>query len=329
MIFAYVPRNGVVERIELAAGQPLPQDALWLDLFEPTPEETSRVQAALGIALPTREEMREIEPSSRLYVEGNAGYMTATVLTRSDEPNPTSEPLTFILTRNALVTLRYADPRPINSFAARIGRPAASCGSPEEALIGLVEAFVDRIADILEKVGFDLDAVSRQIFSEGVSGRGRPEGQDLQKVIRTLGRNDDLASTARESLLSLSRLIRFFGQIAEANGRKTSKELRARLKEAVRDITSLNEHAAFESHKVNFLLDATLGMINIEQNRIIKLFSVAAVVFLPPTLVASIYGMNFRHMPELDWVFGYPMALAIMALSAVLPYVYFKRKGWF
>jgi magnesium transporter len=331
MITAYVPKNGIVERVAVGPEQPLPPDALWIDLFEPTPAETAMVQAALGVALPTRDEMREIEPSSRLYVEGEASYMTAQVLSRADEPNPMSEPLTFVLTRRALITLRYTDPRPISSYAGRICRQAATCNSADDALVGLIEAFVDRIADILEKAGLDLDVVSRQIFSVGQDGK-RTEERDLQAVLRTLGRNDDLVSTTRESLLSLSRLIRFLGATLDVNDKadkKLAKDLRLRTKVVVRDIASLNEHASFESHKVNFLLDATLGMINIEQNRIIKLFSVAAVVFLPPTLVASIYGMNFDVMPELKWALGYPWALVLMALSAVLPYLYFKRKGWF
>jgi magnesium transporter len=331
MITAYVPKDGTIERVQIEPDLPLPADALWIDLFGPTPAETARVQEVFSLSLPTRDEMREIEPSSRLYVEGAAVYMTAQVLSRSDEPNPMSEPLTFVLTRRALVTLRYSDPRPVASYASRICRQAATCHSAEDALVGLVEAFVDRIADILEKAGIDLDAVSRQIFAVGQGGK-RTDERDLQSVLRTLGRNDDLISTARESLLSLSRLIRFFGTALDANDKpdkKIAKELRLRTKIVFRDITSLNEHASFESHKINFLLDATLGMINIEQNRIIKLFSVAAVVFLPPTLVASIYGMNFKAMPELNLALGYPWALLLMALSAVLPYMYFKRKGWF
>jgi magnesium transporter len=333
MITAFVPQNGSgIQRIEVGPDDPLPPNAVWLDLFEPIAAETARVQAALGIALPTRDEMREIEPSSRLYLENDASYMTAQVLSRSDEPNPMSEPFTFVLARRALITLRYSDPRPVASFASRICRQAATCTSAEDALVGLIEAFVDRIADILEKAGIDLDAVSRQIFSVGQENAGRRGENDLQTVLKTLGRNDDLVSTTRESLLSLSRLLRFFGTMLDANDKldkKTARDLKGRLKIIVRDIASLNEHASFESHKVSFLLDATLGMINIEQNRIIKLFSVAAVVFLPPTLVASVYGMNFHSMPELGWAFGYPWALALMALSAVLPYWYFKRKGWF
>jgi magnesium transporter len=331
MITAFVPKNGGIERIELGPDDSLPADAVWLDLFEPMPAETAKVQAALGVALPTREEMREIEPSSRLYLENDASYMTAQVLSRADEPNPMSEPLTFVMTRRALITLRYSDPRPVSSFAGRICRQAATCSSAEDALVGLIEAFVDRIADILEKAALDLDAVSRQIFAPGSSAKRT--GEDAMKaVLRALGRNDDLVSTTRDSLLSLSRLIRFFGAMIDTNERldkKVTRDLKARIKIIVRDIASLTEHASFESHKVNFLLDATLGMINIEQNRIIKLFSVAAVVFLPPTLVASVYGMNFDAMPELKWALGYPWALVLMVLSAVLPYLYFKRKGWF
>lgn len=332
MITAFAPKNGGIERVEVGTDDPLPANAVWIDLFEPIPAETARVQGALGIALPTRDEMREIEPSSRLYLEHDASYMTAQVLSRADEPNPMSEPLTFVLARRALITLRYSDPRPVSSFAGRICRQASTCNSAEDALVGLIEAFVDRIADILEKAGIDLDAVSRQIFSVGAENAARKGENDLQAALKTLGRNDDLVSTTRESLLSLSRLLRFFGTTLDANDRldkKLARDLKGRLKIIVRDIASLNEHAAFESHKINFLLDATLGMINIEQNRIIKLFSVAAVVFLPPTLVASVYGMNFHEMPELAWKLGYPWALLLMALSAVLPYLYFKRKGWF
>ena len=331
MITAYVPKNGIIERVEVGPDQPLPPDALWIDLFEPTPAETAMVQSALGVALPTREEMREIEPSSRLYVEGDASYMTAQVLSRADEPNPMSEPLTFVLTRRALITLRYSDPRPIASYASRICRQAATCNSAEDALVGLIEAFVDRIADILEKAGSDLDAVSRQIFSVGQGGK-RTDERDLQT------RPQGARAQRRPGLDHAGKpaepepadpLPRRHARCQRQADKKLAKDLRLRTKIVVRDIASLNEHASFELHKVNFLLDATLGMINIEQNRIIKLFSVAAVVFLPPTLVASIYGMNFDVMPELKWALGYPWALLLMALSAVLPYMYFKRKGWF
>jgi magnesium transporter len=331
MIFAYVPRDACVDRVEIFGGQPLPADALWFDLFNPTDEERARVEAALAIALPTREEMREIEPSSRFYVENGAIYMTATVLNRADDPNPSADPFTFVLARRALATLRYVDPKPVATFTHRISRQAHACGSGEEALIGLLEAFIDRIADILERMSIDLDAISRSIFDDrySTSPRRDAERRDLQLVLKQLGRTDDLATTARESVHSITRMTRFFGSVFEVETKKETKDIKARLKALARDMESLAEHASFETGKVNFLLNATLGMINIEQNRIIKLFSVAAVVFLPPTLVASIYGMNFQSMPELKWSFGYAWAICLMIISAVVPYVWFKRKGWF
>jgi magnesium transporter len=207
----------------------------------------------------------------------------------------------------------------------RLVKQAATCASGEEGLIGLLETIVDRIADILEKVSVDLDATARQIFAERTGGGER---KDLQAVLKSLARNEDLTSTARDSLLGLMRVARFFATAGEGPSKKETKDQRQRLKTLARDIAILNEHVSFELTKINFLLDATLGVINIEQNRIIKLFSVAAVVFLPPTLVASVYGMNFEVMPELKWVFGYPFAIGLMILSAILPYLYFKRRGW-
>lgn len=327
MLYVFTRRQGLIERRERLDGQDLPAGALWYDLYEPTAEERALVEAALAVSLPSREEMKEIEPSSRLYVEGDAVYMTATILNRADDPNPSADPITFVLARQSLVTLRHVDPRPVTAYAARLARQPAAVGAAEDALMGLLEAFIDRFADILERVSLDLDQTSRSIFDASPS---RPGGErDLQAVLKTLARNDDLASTTRESLLSISRVISFLGAVIDGWPKKEAKDLKLRLKSASRDIASLAEHAGFETSKINFLLNATLGMINIEQNRIIKLFSVAAVVFLPPTLVASLYGMNFRHMPELDWAYGYPMAIGLMILSAVVPYLLFKAKGWF
>jgi len=330
MILSYVAGQRGVERVEIPPEAALPGQVLWYDLYMPTAEERARIEGALAVRLPEQDKMREIEPSSRLYSDGEASYMTATVLAHSDDPNPTSDPITFILARRSLVTLRYTDPRPIASYAQKLMRHAANHVTGEEVLVGLLEAFVDRLADILERVGLDNDSLSRAIFDDRASTARRRQGgrRDLQVVLKSLGRSDDLCSNVRESLLSLTRLLRFLNQTIEALGKKEAKGHRARLDTVRGDIDSLSEHAAFEQHKVNFLLDATLGMINVEQNRIIKIFSVAAVIFLPPTLVASVYGMNFRAMPELEWLFGYPWAIALMAVSAVLPFLYFRRKGW-
>jgi magnesium transporter len=329
VIQAYGPRNGRIERTEIDKAAPLPGDAVWLDVVQPAPEERSKVEALYGLTLPTPEEVREIEPSDRLYSEGTARFMTATILVHADAPLPQRASITFILTGRALITLRYVEPRPVATYAQKLLRGQEGCTCGEEALVGLLESFIDRIADILQKVGQDLDQVSQTIFAEGPATLGPHRARrDLQAVIRSLGRNDDLVSTIRESLLSLTRVISFLTATLSATGDKTLKDVRTRLKSARNDIVSLNEHAAFESHTINFQLDATLGVINIEQNSIIKIFSVVAVIFLPPTLVASVYGMNFDLMPELHWPHGYLWALGLMVGSALVPLIYFRRKGW-
>jgi magnesium transporter len=329
MIVAFVATGTGLERREIAPGDSLPDGAVWIDLFQPTPDERSRVDAAYGVALPTHEEMREIEPSARYYVENGAIFMTVTVLARTMEKEPVADAFTFVLAKQSLVTLRYNDPRPVHHFAQKLvragGHPAGG-----DALLGLIEAFVDRLADVLERIGLDLDAISRAIFHDATKpARQVEQERDLQQVLRDLGRLDDLCSTARESMLGLQRLSSFLTTAMEADGKKQAREFRQRLKTIARDVVSLMEHADYDARKVNFLLDATLGQINIEQNRIIKLFSVVSVVLMPPTLVGTIYGMNFANMPELAWELGYPMALAAMLASAILPYLYFKRRGWF
>jgi magnesium transporter len=192
----------------------------------------------------------------------------------------------------------------------------------DAVLVGLLDALIDRVADVLERIGLEVDGISHEIF--GVASE--PSGGDFQDILRRLGLRGDLTSKVRESLVGIGRLLMFFAQASTTS--KTAKELRNRLRTMSRDVRSLTDHVSFLAGKINFLLDATLGMINIEQNAIIKIFSVVAVVFLPPTLIASLYGMNFAYMPELQWPFGYPMALALMVGSALAPLLYFKRRGW-
>jgi magnesium transporter len=322
MLCVYYLEDGRLKSMDLAGAEPqLPERAVWLDLLQPTSAEESAIEQALGIEVPTREEMKEIEASSRLYREDGALFMTATLLANADTETPESTALTFILAGNRLVTVRYLDPQPFRSFTTFALRHPSACGDGDAIFTGLLEAIIDRIADILETVGTDLDRMSRDVFSRSSGETSR----DFQKLITRIGRAGDLTSKARESLVSIGRLLAFAIQGSQARGRKG---IGARLKTIGRDVVSLSDHASFLNNKVNFLLDATLGMINIEQNAIIKIFSVAAVVFLPPTLIASIYGMNFANMPELSTPFGYPLALALMVVSAILPYWYFKRRGW-
>ena len=296
------------------AGRPV-----WIDMLEPSPTEERQVEASLGIDVPSREEMQEIELSSRLYEEDNALFMTVSVLHKSASDEPESSAVTFILAKDTLVTVRYADPLPFQTLTRKIERSPGLGGSAESILIGLLDQIVDRLADIMEACVIDLEKISRDVFGKG-DDDDKPNYKD---IMRRIGRVGDLATKAKDSLLSLNRMVLFLSGHAQVG-----KDTRIRLKTLSRDVLSITEHATFVASKVTFLLDATLGLINIEQNNIIKIFSVAAVAFLPPTLIASIYGMNFLVLPERDWTFGYPFALALMVLSAVLPFWYFKRKGW-
>ena len=298
--------------------------ALWVDLLRPSPEEERMLESALRIEVPTREEMSEIEVSSRLYADEDGLFMTALILSHTDEDDARISPVTFVLTGARLLTIRYEEPRVFRLFAARAQKAQTGCVSAETVLVGLLEAIVDRLADILERAVHDADRLSADIFA---AREAKAPPRDFQKLIMLLGRKNDLASMVRDSIVSLDRLFGFLSLHVGQKGE--SKELRARIKTLSRDAASLADHVSFLSQKITFLLDATLGMINIQQNNIIKLFSVAAVAFLPPTLVASIYGMNFHHMPELDWRFGYPLAIGVMLLSAAVPMWYFRRKGWF
>lgn len=299
-------------------------EAIWIDLLNPKREEEIKVERALKLEVPTREEQREIEASSRLYQENGAHFMTATVLFHTETADPVTTPITFILAGNRLITLRYAEPRAFSLFAARCRRPDPSLTSGTAVLIGLIETIIDRMADFIERIQGEVDTLSHSIFEMKGGTASRQRRFDV--MLKSIGREGELTSTARESTHSLGRLLTYLAHVAQE--RKEGKPLQARIRTAARDIHSLTDHVTFLSGKIIFLLDATLGMINIQQNDIIKIFSIAAVVFLPPTLVASIYGMNFDVMPELHWLLGYPFALVLMVLSGVLPYLYFKRRGW-
>jgi magnesium transporter len=268
--------------------------------------------------------MQEIEPSNRLYQEDGGLFMTVNMLAKADSPVPESTAITFVLLRQRLVTIRYEEPTAFRTFAGHVERHRELGISGASLLVGLLEAIVDRTADILERIGGDIDALSRSIFvANGGSASGAP--RDFTAALTRMGRHHDLTSKARESLVSLSRLLSFLTLPADV---RNDEELREHVRGLVRDVASLTDHATFISGNISFLLNATLGLVNVEQNAIIKIFSVAAVVFLPPTLVASIYGMNFKLIPELGWEYGYAWALLLMVLSAVLPYLYFKRRGW-
>jgi magnesium transporter len=324
MLVAFVPRGNALERVQVPEGGTVPGGAIWIDLLSPTAEEDRAVEAASGVMVPTREEMVEIEPSSRLYIENGVRYMTATLICHSDTDLPRTTVVTFILGAGPLVTVRYDEPRPLALLASRLARSCPPAATGESVLIDLLDAIIDRAADILERIGGEVDGVSQNIFE-------REAGSDhslftFREILKEIGKKGDLNSKVRESLVSIGRLVLFLAN--EAEGLKLQKEQRTLVKSMARDVSSLTDHASFLSNKVTFLLDASLGMVNLEQSNVIKIFSVAAVVLLPPTTVASIYGMNFRHMPELEWTYGYPLALGLMLAAAILPYAFFKWRKW-
>jgi len=238
----------------------VPEDALWIDLLEPTAAEESRIEQFLRIDVPTREEMREIETSNRFYQEGDALYMTATVVTKLDTQRPENSQITFILTPERLITNRYVDPLPFRRFIAYADRHPAQCNSAAAILAGLLEAMVNRIADVIERTTDEMDALSAEVF--GAPSNGRRRDRDYRAILERVGRNGDLNSKARETLGSLARLVGFLQQ---ANGIRLEDEVKSRLQSVLRDAEQLSNHAAFMSNKVQFLLDATLGMINIDQ----------------------------------------------------------------
>ena len=323
MLSVYIQRGNTLERATVDPAAPLPDDTVWIDLVTPTVQEDRLVEQLLGIAVPTREEMQEIEVSSRLYVENGARYMTATLMCQSDTAVPKTTPVTFILSGHRLATVRYDDPRPFAIVEHKLARICPPRVSGDSVLMDLLDAVIDRSADILERIGAEVDQVSHAIF-EPEGEATRPAYDD---VLKALGRKGDLTSKVRESLVSIGRLLLFLAN--EAESMKWPKDTRTQLQSMQRDTMSLSDHVTYLSNKITFLLDALLGIVSIQQNDIIKIFSIAAVVFMPPTLVASIYGMNFHHnMVELDWELGYPFALFLMVVVAVLPLLFFKWKKW-
>ncbi|MBS1304101.1 magnesium/cobalt transporter CorA [Loktanella sp. SALINAS62] len=297
--------------------------ATWIDLVNPSPEEVAPLGDLLGITIPDREDMEEIEVSSRLYRENGASFMTAILPAQTDEDEPEMAPVSFILSGRHLITVRYHDPRAFTTFPTQAQRTAMKLPDADAVLVGLLEAIIDRLADVLERAGRDIDEVSASIFRKTDT---KSEPQNFQGVLEKIGRKGDLNSHIRDSLMTLERLAGFLGHVASE--RELGQDLRERIKTLSRDARSLTDHSGFLSQKITFMLDASLGMINIEQNATIKIFSVVAVIFLPPTLIASIYGMNFEYMPELSWLYGYPFAIGLMVAAAILPYFYFKYRDW-
>jgi magnesium transporter len=321
MLTIYDTRGqGLVRREDIGTCE----HAVWIDLLNPGKEEERFVEQRFGLQVPTREEMAEIEASSRLYQESGAHFMTATVLHQTDTPDPQITTITFILTENRLLTVRYAEPKAFSLFLGRAAKQDAVCDTAMAVLLGLLEAIIDREADLIERLQAETEKIAHTIFE--IKGGGATRSRRFDVILKQIGKEGVITSKARDSLLSLGRLLTYLAQVALL--RKENETVRERMRTASQDVQSLSDHLSYLNARINFMLDASLGMVSIEQNEIIKVFSIAAVMLMPPTLVASIYGMNFKFMPELEWVVGYPLALGSMVVSALLPFLYFRRKGW-
>jgi len=248
------------------------------------------------------------------------------VLYGVEEGHPSSTPIGFVLAGNRLVTIRYVTPKPVRAFADHVRRDGELARDAPTVLVRLLDAIIDRLADELEHVGSENERLSSEIFQKEIDDRRIP-AEKLTRVLTSIGRVQTLLAKIRYTAVSTSRMLSFLAGSSRLHD-SANADARHHLASLTTDVTSLSEHASFLTDNLQFLLDASLGLISIEQNAAMKLFSWAAVVFLPPTLIAGIYGMNFKHMPELNWVFGYPMALTFILISAVAPYLYFKKRGW-
>ena len=304
----------------------LPPRAIWIDLLNPTKDEEALAEQLVGTNIPTREELHQIEPSSRLYQRNGAAFMTMSVLYGIDEGRPSSDPIGFILTDKHIITVRYIDPRPFQAFSQNLYADPEEATDARTVFVGLLDAVVDRLADEFQIAGSEVEAISRRIFDSHAhrAGRGSPELR-LEAILMRVGKAEQLLAKLRETSVSSTRLLTF---VVSLDAMEDDHHNRRHVESLIADTTALNDHSNFLGDNLTFLLDATLGLISLEQNTVMKVFSVFAVVFMPPTLIAGIYGMNFEHMPELKWLYGYPYALVLMLASAVIPYWISRRRGW-
>ncbi|MEO7276991.1 MAG: magnesium transporter CorA family protein [Sphingomicrobium sp.] len=313
--------GSIIER----ATEHIPDGATWIDLEQPTKEEEALVERCLRLNVPTHDEMSEIEPSSRLYERDGVLYMTVSVLTGVVDGTPSTTPIGFVLSDSRLVTVRYATPKPIRLFAEHVRREPELARDASTVVVRLLDAIINRLADELEALSSELERISSHIFQS--EDERRIPAARLTALLTRIGRTQTLLTKSRYSAVSMIRLLSFLLGTSRVH-QEANEEMRNHLQSLSVDVTSLSEHASYLADNLTFLLDASLGLISIEQNAAMKLFSWAALVFLPPTLIAGIFGMNFRHMPELNSPYGYPASLVAIAISAVVPILYLKRRGW-
>ena len=309
-----------------AGGQStLPPGTIWIDLLEPTKEEEALAEKLVGTNIPTRAELSEIEPSSRLYQKRGVAFLTMSVLYGIGDGEPGSDPVGFILTDKHLVSVRYIDPKPFIIFAENMYAEPELAPTPQTVFVGLLDAVVDRLADEFEVAGREIETISRQIFERHAHRAVRNPELRLEAILMRIGKVQMLLAKLRETSVSTTRLLSFLSSLGTMEKDLVSHR---HVDSLIADARALSDHSNFLGDNLTFLLDASLGLISLEQNNVMKIFSVFAVVFMPPTLIAGIYGMNFEHMPELKWLYGYPFVISLILASAILPYLFARRKGW-
>jgi magnesium transporter len=306
--------------------QPAPDGRpVWIDLVDGSAQEVAEAERLAGVRAPTQEALSEIESTSRIYFENEALYLSMPLITPEDDRSTILSPIGFVMAKDVLLTVRFAPASAFDAVAAAVADLTEL--KADDVFARLLEAMVDRGADRLEQTGAELDGVSRAAFhSDKLTKRERAKASEqLRGVLRKIGQAGDRLSHIRDTLLGLDRITAF---IAETPRFEVSAGVSQRLKAVRADIASLNSYEEHLASKVQFLLDATLGFINIEQNDIVKILTVVSVVGVPPVLIAGIYGMNFKNMPEYNWAWGYPYSLVLMVVSALVPIAWFKWRRW-
>ena len=319
MLSAFVLEEGRVIQAQIDDKDDLTRkDLVWVDLAYPSEEERELVQSVFPLELPDDEELQDLEASARYYQDQHGIHIRSTFVQAADDVASIVN-MSFSLHQGRLLTVHDDDLSLLRLFRMQARSSRGMVRDAADILLSCYELGVERDADVLERIYTALDEVGTVVLSRKKEITSRIMRDNVERIAA----QEDLNSKVRLDLIDNRRALSFL-----LRSRVLSPDQAQRVKGVLRDIDSLNGHTGFIFDKINFLMDALLGMINLEQNKIIKIFSIAAVVFLPPTLVASIYGMNFEHMPEMKWPLGYPMALLLMVFAGGAPYLYFRQKGW-
>ncbi|HYD80572.1 MAG TPA: magnesium/cobalt transporter CorA [Paucimonas sp.] len=319
MINVFVLQNGRLNQVNIETREDLENAApIWVDLTDPNDDERAWVKSIYGVTLPDEDEVKDIEASARYYEAENGDLHLRTDFLLEEDDGPSRiVTVAFILSKNILFSVHMDDLPVFRLVRMRARLRPGSIEDYKDVLLDLYATDAEYSADALEGIYQSLEDVSRRVLQK------RLTDQDAADALNAIAQEEDLNGRIRRNMMDTRRAVSFL-----MRGRLLNADQFEEARQILRDIESLDGHTAFLFDKINFLMDATVGFININQNKIIKIFSVASVAFLPPTLIASIYGMNFRILPELNWNLGYPFALGLMLASAVAPFLYFRKRGW-